>query len=431
MSNPIRVLLIEDSETDAMLLVRGLQRGGYDPQVHRVEARPDMAEALANQSWDIIISDYVVPGFSALDALDCFQHSGLDRPFLIVSWVAGEETAVGAMKAGAHDYIVKTNLSRLVPAIERELRESALRQEHKLLEEKLWLAQKTETVGRLAGGVAHDFNNLLTAILGYSHAGTKNLDPEAPLYAFCEGIQQAAQWAATLTSQLLTFSRGQFIEPKVVDLNQLILSTATMLRSVLGEDIEMVTLLASDLQPVKVDSEKMEQVLMNLVVNARDAMPNGGKLTIETGDSILAGQARTQDGDELLPGEYAWVSVKDDGLGMNEAVKSHIFELFFSTKEIGKGIGLGLSTCYGIVRQSEGHINVESEINPEPPSKYFCPQPANGTIRYQRSNSRKALNYVVERYCWWKMSPWSGPWCPGFWLTRDSMCWSPPTERRP
>lgn len=373
MNTPIRVLLIEDSETDARLLMRCLQQGGYAPTCQRVETQLDMAAALANQTWDIIISDYVLPNFSALNALHTFQQSSLDLPFLIVSGVGGEETAVGAMKAGAHDYIVKANLSRLVPAIEREMREVARRQEHALLEEQLLLAQKMETVGRMAGGVAHDFNNLLTAILGYAHAGTKNLNPEDAIYAYFEGIQQAAQRAANLTSQLLTFSRSQFIEPKVIDLNQLIISTAKMLSSVIGENIEMVTLLAPDLRPVKVDPEKVEQVLMNLAVNARDAMPNGGKLTIETSNSMLPGDVYSRDGNELLPGEYALVAVKDNGHGMTEEVRTHIFEPFFSTKETGKGTGLGLSICYGIVRQSEGHIDVESEPNKGTTFRVFLP----------------------------------------------------------
>ena len=206
------------------------------------------------------------------------------------------------MKAGAHDYIVKANLSRLVPAIEREMREAARRHEHKLLKEQRLLAQRMETVGRLAGGVAHDFNNLLTAIMGYAHVGSKNLDPDDTIHAYFEGIQQAAQRAANLTSQLLIFSRSQFIEPKVTDLNQLMLDTAKMLRSVVGEDIEMVTLLAPDLRPVMVDPEKLEQVIMNLAVNARDAMPNGGKLTIETCNAMLPGEVYSQDGEKLLPG---------------------------------------------------------------------------------------------------------------------------------
>ena len=396
MSTPIRVLLVEDSETDASLLIRRLRQGGYDPTFQRVETQPDMAAALGNQSWDIIISDYVLPRFSALDALDIFHQSGLDLPFLIVSGVAGEETAVGAMKAGAHDYIVKANLSRLVPAIEREMREAARRHEHKLLKEQLLLAQKMETVGRLAGGVAHDFNNLLTAIMGYAHAGTKNLDPGDTIHAYFEGIQQAAQRAANLTSQLLMFSRSRFVESKVTDLNQLMLDTAKMLRSVVGEDIEMVTLLAPDLRPVMADPEKLEQVFMNLAVNARDAMPNGGKLTIETSNAMLSGGVKSQDGETLLPGEYALVAVTDNGHGMTEEVRAHIFEPFFSTKEKGKGTGLGLSTCYGIVNQSQGHIEVESEPNQGTTVKVFLPTTNDGDDLLPEIESRQELKLHGE-----------------------------------
>ena len=374
MTTPLRVLIVEDSEPDALLLLRELCRGDYEPTHVRVETETEMAEALASQTWDVIICDYVLPTFSAMAALKTFRDSGLDLPFIVVSGVVGEDTAVAAMKAGAHDYILKGNLSRLTPAIERQLREASRRQEHKLLEERLLLSHKMETVGRLAGGVAHDFNNLLTAIMGYAHAGTKNLRPDEILYAYFDGIQQAAQRAANLTSQLLTFSRRQVVEPKVVDLNDLIIQAAKMLRSVIGEDVELVTLLSPDLHPVKVDPERMEQVLMNLTVNARNAMPNGGKLTIETCNTHLEANESFQDAQEISAGEYVMVAVKDDGLGMDEEIKHHIFEPFFSTKETGKGTGLGLATCYGIIKQSGGYIDVESNVGEGTVFKVYLPQ---------------------------------------------------------
>jgi len=374
MTTQIRVLIVEDSEADALLLLRELRRADFEPIYARVETEAEMADALASQSWDIIVSDYVLPTFSGMAALQTYHDSGQDLPFIIVSGVAGEDTAVAAMKAGAQDYILKGNLSRLVPAIERELREAAHRQERKLLEEQLLLSHKMETVGRLAGGVAHDFNNLLTAIMGYAHAGVKSLRPEEKTYAYFDGIQQAAQRAANLTSQLLIFSRHQVIETKVVDLNELIIQTAKMLRSVIGEDVELVTLLAPDLKLVKVDPEKMEQVLMNLTVNARDAMPNGGKLTIETSNTRLEAQETFQTTDEICPGDYVVVAVKDDGFGMDEEIKAQIFEPFYSTKEVGKGTGLGLATCYGIVKQSDGYIDVESHLEGGTVFKIYLPQ---------------------------------------------------------
>ena len=374
MTTPLRVLIVEDSEPDALLLLRELRRADYDLTYARVETEAEMADALASQSWDIVVSDYVLPAFSAMAALKTFHDSGLDLPFIVVSGVVGEDTAVAAMKAGAHDYILKGNLSRLVPAIQRELREASRRQEHKLLEEQLLLSHKMETVGRLAGGVAHDFNNLLTAIMGYAHAGIKSLRPDENLYAYFDGIQQAAQRAASLTSQLLTFSRLQVIEPKVVDLNELIIQAAKMLRSVIGEDVELVMLLSPDLRLVKVDPEKMEQVLMNLTVNARDAMPNGGKLTIETCNTHLKADESFHDSEEISAGEYVVVTVRDDGMGIDEEIKEHIFEPFFSTKETGKGTGLGLATCYGIVKQSGGYIDVQSAIGEGTVFRVYLPQ---------------------------------------------------------
>ena len=396
MTTPLRVLIVEDSEADASLLVRELRRADYEPTYIRVETEAEMAEALSSQTWDVILSDYVLPVFSAMAAIKTFHNSGLDLPFIVVSGVAGEDTAVATMKAGAHDYILKGNLSRLVPAIERELREAARRQEHKLLEEQVLLSHKMETVGRLAGGVAHDFNNLLTAIMGYAHAGVKNLKPDEQVYPYFEGIQQAAQRAASLTSQLLTFSRLQVVEPKVVDLNDLIIQTAKMLRSVLGEDVELVTLLSPDICPVKVDPEKMEQVLMNLTVNARDAMPNGGKLTIQTCNTHLKADESFQDSEGISAGEYVMVAVRDDGLGIDDEIKDHIFEPFFSTKETGKGTGLGLSTCYGIVKQSGGYIDVQSSMNGGTVFKVYLPQTQEGEAAQTDSESADALELHGE-----------------------------------
>ncbi len=374
MTTPLRILMVEDSEADALLLLRELRQADYDLTYTRVETEEQMAEALASETWDIVVSDYVLPTFSAMAALKTFDDSGLDLPFIIVSGVVGEDAAVAAMKARAHDYILKGKLTRLVPAIERELREASHRREHKLLEEQLLLSHKMETVGRLAGGVAHDFNNLLTAILGYAHAGTKNLRPDSNIYSYFDGIQQAAQRAANLTSQLLTFSRRQVIEPKVVDLNDLIIEAAKMLRSVIGEDVELVTLLSPDLRPVKVDPEKMEQVLMNLTVNARDAMPDGGKLTIETCNTHLDADESFHHSGQISAGEYVMVTVRDDGFGMDADIKEHIFEPFYSTKETGKGTGLGLATCYGIVKQTGGYIDVESSPEGGSVFKIYLPQ---------------------------------------------------------
>ena len=228
------------------------------------------------------------------------------------------------------------------------------------LEQQLLQAQKMEAVGQLAGGIAHDFNNLLTAITCYSDLGIAKLPPDHRVTSYLQQIQRAAERGSQLTRQLLAFSRRQVIEPRVLNLNDLILNVDGMLRRIISEDIELVTLPAADLELVRVDPGQIEQVLANMVVNARDAMPDGGRLIIETANATLD-EAYVRQHLDATAGDHVMVAVRDDGEGMTPEVKTHIFEPFFTTKEVGKGTGLGLSTCYGIVAQSGGHIAVESE----------------------------------------------------------------------
>jgi PAS domain S-box-containing protein len=231
--------------------------------------------------------------------------------------------------------------------------------ERKRLEEQLLQAQKMEAVGRLAGGVAHDFNNLLTAILGYTQMGMTKVSPDNQLGSYLQEINKAAIRASHLTSQLLAFSRRQVIEPRVIDLNDLILDMDRMLRRLIGEDVELVTVPARSLGHVKLDPGQMEQVLMNLAVNARDAMPDGGRLLIETSD-LEVKEASALQHPGVDPGEYVMLTVTDTGVGMTEQVKERAFEPFFTTREMDKGTGLGLSTCYGIVAQNRGDILIDS-----------------------------------------------------------------------
>ena len=489
MATPIEVLMVEDSEDDAALVLRELARAGFEPKWRRVETAHAMREALTSQAWDVVLCDFRLPTFDAPSAIATLRETGVDVPIIVVSGTVGEEIAVATMRAGAADYVLKQNLTRLGPAVQREIAEARSRRraqralalseeyaaalvrampdmvfhlardgtvlhfvpgksgtapflppeeflgrtlsevlpesvvaltmqtieatfEHggvqqmeytlpatagdsafearmcvcapgeviavvrdvtsqRSLERQMRAAQRMEAVGRLAGGISHDFNNLLAVIQTYGGFLIEQLPEGTPAREDANAILDASARATRLTSQLLAFSRRQMQNLAIVDLNQALGELDKMLRRILGEDIDLVTSLAPRLGLCSADVGQIEQIIMNLVVNARDAMPKGGKLTIETGNVALDGASSGAKGAPIPPGRYVMLAVSDTGGGMDQDTLARVFEPFFTTK--AEGTGLGLSTVYGIVGQSGGYVSVYSELGKGTSFKVYLP----------------------------------------------------------
>jgi len=504
----VRVLIVEDSETDFELMVHALRQSGFAVTAARVDREPALTEALRSFAPDIVLSDHALPQASGREVLQAIQREQPMLPVLIVTGSIDEETAADYIKGGAADYIVKQRLHRLGPAVRRALALKAalrealdaetardaseqrfrsliehssdvitlldeagtimystqslkptlgyaagemtghnvselihpdqqpavgglleklfrdprqivqtdLRVRHKdgswrdlevvianrlddrsvralvvnyrdvtdrkraeeslrLADDRLRAAQKMEAVGRLAAGIAHDFNNLLTAILGSTDLLLESLPADHPAREDAVESRQATLRAADLTRQLLAFSRQQVLAPRVLDLNDVVRDVERLLRRLIGEDVELRIVPAPGPATVRADPSQLEQVLVNLAVNARDAMPGGGILTIETANVVLD-DAYAANQPLVAAGDYMMIAMTDTGSGMDEETQARVFEPFFTTKERGKGTGLGLATVYGIVKQSGGYIWVYSELGIGTTFKVYLPRVA-------------------------------------------------------
>jgi two-component system cell cycle sensor histidine kinase/response regulator CckA len=373
MKSPLHVLYLEDDPNDAALVLSTLKTEGIVCEAKRVETREDFIAAIEHGGFDIIFSDFALPTFDGIAALEITQKQCPDVPFILVSGTLGEDLAIESLKSGATDYVLKQRLSRLTPAVRRAMRDVEAITDRKQLEAQFIEAQKMEVLGQLAGGIAHDFNNLLAVIMGNSELLMVKLPPNDPLRKEVEEIGHAADRAAGLTRQLLAFSRKQTVQPIVLDLNEVVAGMDKMLRRLIDENVELRIMAGKDLGRIKADSGHVGQVLMNLAVNARDAMAKGGHLSIETSNATLdEDYGRTHPG--VTPGNYVMLAVRDTGSGMAEEVKAHLFEPFFTTKPKGKGTGLGLATCQTIVKQCGGHIDVYSKLGKGTIFKIYFPR---------------------------------------------------------
>lgn len=360
MNAPLRILHVEDDPQDAELIQSVLAANGLACEIVRVDTREAFEAALNQGGFDLILSDFSLPRFDGLLALSIAQDKRPDLPFIFVSGMIGEELAVDTLQCGAMDYVLKDKLSRLPSAVRRALHEAAERAKRARLEDQFRQAQKLEAIGRLAAGVAREFNNMLSVITGYTELLLASLRPDDPHRKQVQEIHKAGERAAALTQQLLAFSRTQVLEPKVLDLHAVVANMEKFLGRIIGGHITLVTELEPNSGRVQADLGQLEHVLLTLAVNARDAMPKGGQLTISLGNAEVDESSANRLPD-IQPGPYVRLSVSDTGWGLDEEARARIFEPLVVTKGPDQETGLGLSTVYGIVKQSGGTITVSSE----------------------------------------------------------------------
>jgi two-component system cell cycle sensor histidine kinase/response regulator CckA len=384
MTRSLRIVVVDDPLATAHTLVGALGRHGFATVVREVGSFAPLVDALGREPWDLLVLSALHPDGLADHALDwVHQHvPGLPVIVVVPGEVAANDAAVlKAVRGGARDYIGSDDEARFVAAVVRETGRRSIGSEaarpapDQLLRDQARLQgmQKMEAVGRLAGGIAHDFNNLVQAITGHTEVLLKNL-PEGDAHRrSAEGIKRAGERAATLTRQLLAFSRQQVMQAHVLDANEVVSNVELLLRRRLGEEVDLRLSLASDLEAVRADRTQLEQILMNLVANARDATPLGGTVTIETANAVLS-SAESDAAFAVAPGRYVMLSVRDTGEGMTPEVKARAFEPFFTTRPLGQGTGLGLSTVYGIVKQSGGYIWVDSEAGAGTRVRIYLPR---------------------------------------------------------
>lgn len=350
MRTALRLLLIEDSEDDAALLARELQRAGYDVSHTRVETREALVKALETGAWDIIIADYALPRFDGLSAFAVVRDRGLDLPFLIVSGQIGEDTAVGAMKAGVHDYLLKDRLGRLGPAVARELREAQLRAERRRMQEQLLLSERLASLGMLAASVAHEVNNPLASLMACLElAREEQMRPEDRHQALGDALM-CAERIRDIVRDIKVFSRPQDQQPGPLDVHRVMDSSLRMARHHIAHRAHIIREYGTI--PMALGSEtRLGQVFLNLLVNAAQAMPEGR----HNANTIrVATRADGQD--------YVRVEIQDSGQGIPPELRERIFDPFFTTKAVGEGTGLGLAICRRLVVEMGGEISFDSEV---------------------------------------------------------------------
>ncbi|MDY7228254.1 response regulator [Hyalangium rubrum] len=350
-AQPLRLLLVEDSEDDAMALLRELRRSGYDVSHTRVETREGLERALGAGAWDVVIADYALPRFDGLSAFSLVQQRGLDVPFIIVSGTIGEDVAVAAMKAGVHDFVLKDRLGRLGPAVARELREAELRAERRKLQEQVMLSDRLASLGMLAASVAHELNNPLASVMMNLEFSLTNAEEQGNFQESMEALREAFSCTGLIRDiirDIKIFSRpeGQHFGP--TDLHRVMDSALRMAHNQLFHRAQLVKDYG-ELPPVYGGEARLGQVFLNLLINAAQAIPEGRR----DANEIRVVTRRV--------GEQVRVEIRDSGAGIPPQLRERIFEPFFTTKPVGVGTGLGLSICRRLITEMDGSMGVESE----------------------------------------------------------------------
>ncbi len=356
----LRILLVQDDPDPVAHIRRAFRASGETPELVVVSSIAAANRSIEEEAPDLLVTSAHLPDGNGLDLLRAHP----DRPFPAIVLMSGDQQrdAVRAMRAGALDCVIQSpaSLDAMPQIVHRALREWSVMEERSRLEEELRAAQRLEAVGRLAGGIAHDFNNLLTIIGTHLELITTEVPDNDAVQESASEIEKAYESAASLTRQMLAFGGKQVLDPVVLDVNDSVRSVSGMLSRVIGEEFELVLDLSGESCPVDVEPASFEQVVINLVVNARDAMPAGGTVLVAT-ETLVVGEPLVCVGGSLPGGAYCRLSVRDRGLGIDADVLERIFDPFFTTKPLGRGTGLGLPSALGIVRQSGGDIQVESE----------------------------------------------------------------------
>ncbi|HEV3271358.1 MAG TPA: response regulator [Candidatus Methylacidiphilales bacterium] len=373
-----RILHLEDSEHDCELIQQLLINDGIDCQIIRCENREKFVQALEKKNFDLIFADCTVPQFNGHHALEMAHKVVPEIPFIFVSGTIEEDSAIEALRKGATDYVLKGRLSRLVPAVRRAIAETEEKAKSHEMEQRLRQAQRLEAVGTLAGGIAHDFNNILTIIKGYTSLLPVESGRPQRVREIAETIDRASLRGAELVNQLLAFARKSEGSFTSTDINLRVREITSMLRPALPQNIAFDLQLEDGLPDIHADPGQIDRVLINLSTNARDAMPDGGKLTFST-SKVRGEEVPVHVGQETR--EYLCLRVTDTGCGMDEATRQHIFEPFFTTKPKGKGTGLGMPVVYGLMQSHNGLIDVRSEPGKGTSISLFFPIPAEPPAR--------------------------------------------------